>query len=306
MLHTFRSTNLMKGCRIGRCSLICQVLCRIDDIRYVSIKNYFIISLFRNLHRLKLDLISSKLGQYCQSGISSECPSELVFFQVNWQHDGVPFIDILIERFLVEMENHIVISLCTLKKIVQIILVFIQYQVARGVRTCIEKTEIIKYSPLTIISNIFSNRTYTNTEADVTTTFWNLHEDTIEVLMAAIEFLTSIIHVLLADMQIGLFCLRHVCRLHDYSFAEGTFNYFCIICRICTFILQKSGKELSLICIRISLAFDNIRTAMFNVYHLIDCATGILDICAIIFTEMSLVIIHTLIFDFIESIWIDR
>ena len=292
----------MKNCRIGRCSLICQVLCRIDDIRYVSLKNYVIIFLFCNLHRLKLDLISSKLGQYCQSGIGSECLSELVFFQVNWQHDGVPFIDILIERFLVEMENHIVISLCTLKKIVQIILVFIQYQVARGVRTCIEKTEIIKYSPLTIISNIFSNRTYTNTEADVTTTFWNLHEDTIEVLMAAIEFLTSIIHVLLADMQIGLFCLRHVCRLHDYSFAEGTFNYFCIICRICTFILQKSGKELSLICIRISLAFDNIRTAMIYVYHLIDCATGILDICAIIFTEMSLVIIHTLIFDSIESI----
>ena len=45
---------------------------------------------------------------------------------------------------------------------------------------------------------------------------------------------------------------------------------------------------------------------MFNVYHLIDCATGILDICAIIFTEMSLVIIHTRIFDFIEKIWIDR
>ena len=200
------------------------------------------------------------------------------------------------------MENHIVISLCTVKKIVQIIFVFIQNQVARGVRTCIEKTEIIKYCPFISTCFIVFNRTYTNTEADVTATFWNLHEDTIEVLMATIEFLTSIIHVLLADMQIGLFCLRHVCRLHDYSFAEGTFNYFCIICRICTFILQKSGKELSLICIRISLTFYYIRTAMFYVYHLIDCTTGILDICAIIFTEMSLVIIHTHIFGSIESI----
>ena len=204
------------------------------------------------------------------------------------------------------MENHIVISLCTVKKIVQIILVFIQYQVARGVRTCIEKTEIIKYSPLTIFGIIVFYRTYTYTEADVTTTFWNLHEDTIEVLMAAIEFLTSIIHVLLADMQIGLFCLRHVCRLHNNGFTEGTFNYFFIICRIFTFILQKSGKELSLIGIRISLTFYYIGTAMIYVYHLIDCATGILDICAIIFTEMSLVIIHTLIFDFIESIWFIR
>ena len=244
MLTTFcASTRLMKGCRIGRCSLICQVLCRIDDIRYVSIKNYFIISLFRNLHRLKLDLISSKLGQYCQSGISSECLSELVFIQINWQHDGIPFIDILIERFLVEMENHIVISLCTLKKIVQIILVFIQYQVARGVRTCIEKTEIIKYSPLIItFNNIISNRTYSNSEADVTATFWNLHEDTIEILMAAIEFLTSIIHVLLADMQIGLFCLRHVCSLHDYSFAEGTIYYFFIICSPFLCVFQKNSK----------------------------------------------------------------
>ena len=41
---------------------------------------------------------------------------------------------------------------------------------------------------------------------------------------------------------------------------------------------------------------------MIYVYHLIDCATGILDICAIIFTEMSLVIIHTHIFGSIESI----
>ena len=41
---------------------------------------------------------------------------------------------------------------------------------------------------------------------------------------------------------------------------------------------------------------------MFNVYHLIDCTTGIFDICAIIFTEMSLVIIHTRIVGSIESI----
>ena len=245
MLTTFcASTRLMKNCRIGRCSLICQVLCRIDDIRYVSRKNYVIISLFRNLHRFKLDLISSKRGQFCQSGISSECLSELVFIQVNWQHDGVPFIDILIERFLVEMENHIVISLCTVKKIVQIILVFIQYQVARGGRTRIEETEIIKYSPLTIFSNIFifSNRTYTNTEADVTATFWNLHEDTIEVLMAAIEFLTSIIHVLFANMQIVLFCLRHVCRLHNNGFAEGTIYYIFIICSPFFWVFQKNSK----------------------------------------------------------------
>ena len=140
------------------------------------------------------------------------------------------------------MENHIVISLCTLKKIVQIILVFIQYQVARGVRTCIEKTEIIKYSPLTIFGIIVFYRTYTYTEADVTTTFWNLHEDTIEVLMAAIEFLTSIIHVLLADLQIGLFCLRHVCSLHDYSFAEGTIYYFFIICCPFLCVFQKNSK----------------------------------------------------------------
>ena len=142
------------------------------------------------------------------------------------------------------MENHIVISFCTVEKIVQIIFVFIQYQVARGGRTCIEKTEIIKYCPFTIFSNIFifSNRTYTNTEADVTTTFWNLHEDTIEVLMAAIEFLTSIIHVLFADMQIGLFCLRHVCRLHDNGFAEGTFNYFFIICCPFFWVIQKNSK----------------------------------------------------------------
>ena len=244
MLTTFcASTRLMKNCRIGRCSLICQVLCRIDDIRYVSLKNYVILSLIRKLHRFKLDLISSKLGQYCQSGISSECLSELVFFQVNWQHDGVPFIDILIERFLVEMENHIVISLCTVKKIVQIILVFIQYQVVRGVRTCIEKTEIIKYSPLIItFNNIISNRTYSNSEADVTATFWNLHEDTIEILMATIEFLTSIIHVLLADMQIGLFCLRHVCRLHNNGFTEGTFNYIFIICCPFLCVFQKNSK----------------------------------------------------------------
>ena len=112
MLLAFRtSTCLIKGCRIGRCSLICQVLCRIDDIRYVSRKNYLIIFLICNLHRFKLNLISSKRFQFCQSGISSECLSELVFIQINWQHDGVPFIDILIERFLVEMENHIVISL---------------------------------------------------------------------------------------------------------------------------------------------------------------------------------------------------
>ena len=242
MLHTFRSTNLMKGCRIGRCSLICQVLCRIDDIRYVRRKNYVIIFLFCNLHRCKLNLISSELGQFCQSGIGTESLGELVFIQVNWQNDGVPFIDILIERFLVEMENHIVISLCTVKKIVQIILVFIQYQVARGVRTCIEKTEIIKYCPFTIFSNLIINRTYTYTEADVAAIFWNLHEDTIEVLMAAIEFLTSIIHVLLADMQIVPFCLRHVCSLHDNGFAEGTIYNFFIICSPFFWVFQKNSK----------------------------------------------------------------
>ena len=178
----------------------------------------------------------------------------------------------------------------------------------RGVRTCIEKTEIIKYSPLTIFGNIFffSNRTYTNTEADVTAFFWNLHEDTIEVLMAAIEFLTSIIHVLFANMQISLFCLRHVFSLHDNGFTKGTIYYFFIICSPFICIFQKNSKELSLICIRISLAFDNIRTAMIYVYHLIDCTTGILDICAIIFAEMSLVRIYIRICVFIESIWIVR
>ena len=140
------------------------------------------------------------------------------------------------------MENHIVISLCTLKKIVQIILVFIQYQVARGVRTCIEKTEIIKYCPFTIFSNLIINRTYTYTEADVAAIFWNLHEDTIEVLMAAIEFLTSIIHVLLADMQIVPFCLRHVCSLHDNGFAEGTIYNFFIICSPFFWVFQKNSK----------------------------------------------------------------
>ena len=177
------------------------MLGRENDVRYVGLHCYLVVSLLAHVYADKLYLIAGQLGERCQFHVRTECLRELVLGEAYGQYEAIPLV--LVEG-LVEVERHTLVGVGAILQIIQVVSVLIENQVAISCLACIEESEIIEYRPLSFHRLCVTLRSDFDTESDrsryVTFWLWHLYQHTVEIFVTTIKFLGSIVHILLFDM----------------------------------------------------------------------------------------------------------
>ena len=199
------------------------------------------------------------------------------------QDEAIPLV--LVEG-LVEVESHALVGVGAILQIFQVVPVLIENQVAISCLACIEEAEVIEYRPLILRFHrlVVFLRSDFDTKSDSTAFFGHLYQHTVEVFVAAVEFLGSIVHILLFDMKRFLFLCRHV-----ISLSQNGGMHRLGVCSVVSF--HQAGIELCLSGSGESLALDNVCTAMSHSDILVDGASEILGISTIVFAAMTLVVL---------------
>ena len=182
---------------IVACLFLFGMLGRENDVRYVGLHCYLIVSNLAHVYADKLDLFAGQLVELCQFHVRTKSLGELVLGKAYGQYEAIPFV--LVEG-LVEMERHALVGVGALLQIIQVVPVLIENQVAISCPACIEEAEVIEYRPLSFHRLLVILRSDFDTKSDSSTFFWHLYQHTVEVFVTAVEFLGSIVHILVFDM----------------------------------------------------------------------------------------------------------
>lgn len=132
-------------CLVGRCLLLFGMLGRENDVRYVGLHCYLVVSNRAHVYADKLYLIAGQLVELCQFHVRTECLRELVLGKAYGQDEAIPLV--LVEG-LVEVESHALVGVGAILQIIQVVPVLVEDQVAICCLACIEEAEVIEYRPL--------------------------------------------------------------------------------------------------------------------------------------------------------------
>ena len=132
-------------CRVGWSLFLFGMLGRENDVRYVGLHCYPVVSNRAHVYADKLYLIAGQLVELCQFHVRTECLRELVLGKAYGQDEAIPFV--LVEG-LVEVERHTLVGVGAILQIIQVVSVLIENQVAISCPACIEESEVIEYRPL--------------------------------------------------------------------------------------------------------------------------------------------------------------